>query len=224
MSEHEVKLEIAGPTAMWTRPDTGDAPVSYQAPTFQAAKQIFESILWLRFAEVIPTRVEICHPITFHRYFTNYGGPLREGGGYGDASHQLIATVLINVYYRLFAKVVSYDPMPDTLSEKARRWADVHLQRKLNCAHAYKEMFDLRLRRGQCHHVPFLGWKEFTATLVRPVADVPAPDPRPDESADEIKIPSMLFRTFERGQFTKYNPEFKTKDVVIRKGVLNYVE
>ncbi len=60
MSEHEVKLEIAGPTAMWTRPDTGDAPVSYQAPTFQAAKQIFESILWLRLAEVIPTRSDLC--------------------------------------------------------------------------------------------------------------------------------------------------------------------
>jgi CRISPR-associated protein Cas5d len=30
MSYH-VRLEISGPTAMWTRPDTGDAPVSYPA-------------------------------------------------------------------------------------------------------------------------------------------------------------------------------------------------
>src|SRR5208283_320776 len=105
MKSFPVQLEISGPTAMWTRPDAGDAPVSYPAPTFQAAKQIFESILWLRSAEVIPTRVEICRPVVQHRYYTNYGGPLRKGGGEGFDSHQLLATVLINVYYRVFARV-----------------------------------------------------------------------------------------------------------------------
>jgi CRISPR-associated protein Cas5d len=220
MKPYPIQLEISGPTAMWTRPDTGDAPVSYPAPTFQAAKQIFESILWLRSAEVIPTKVEICRPLVFHRYFTNYGGPLREGGGKGDDSHQLIATVLINVHYRLFAKVVQHDPRPETLSSKARFWNEV----RMNGAHAYKEMFELRLRRGQLYHVPFLGWKEFTPTLVKPVADEPEPTPRPEESVDGISIPSMLFRTFERGQFTQYNPEFKTKDVIIKKGVMEYAE
>ena len=42
--DYLVQLEIAGHTAMWTRPDTGDAPVSYLAPTFSAAKGIFESV------------------------------------------------------------------------------------------------------------------------------------------------------------------------------------
>ena len=42
---------------MWTRPDTGDAPVSYAAPTFAAVKGIFESIVWLKSAEVVPTLV-----------------------------------------------------------------------------------------------------------------------------------------------------------------------
>jgi len=42
---YEVKFEISGPTAMWTRPDTGDAPVSYPAPTYSAAKGLFESPL-----------------------------------------------------------------------------------------------------------------------------------------------------------------------------------
>jgi CRISPR-associated protein Cas5d len=47
---YEARLEISGPTAMWTRPDTGDAPVSYPAPTFAAVKGIFESIVWLKSA------------------------------------------------------------------------------------------------------------------------------------------------------------------------------
>lgn len=51
---HSVRLEISGPTAMWTRPDTGDAPVSYPAPTLAAVKGIFESIVWLKSAEVGP--------------------------------------------------------------------------------------------------------------------------------------------------------------------------
>ena len=31
-----------------------------------------------RTAEVVPTRVEICAPLVFHTYSTNYGGPLRK--------------------------------------------------------------------------------------------------------------------------------------------------
>ena len=60
MAHYNVQMEIAGPTAIWTRPDTGDAPTSYAAPTFSAVKGIFESVLWLQSAEVCPTRVEIC--------------------------------------------------------------------------------------------------------------------------------------------------------------------
>ena len=43
--EYPVQMEIAGATAMWTRPDTGDSPVSYPAPTYSAVKGLFESIL-----------------------------------------------------------------------------------------------------------------------------------------------------------------------------------
>jgi CRISPR-associated protein Cas5d len=78
MKVHEIACEVSGPTAMWTRPDTGDAPVSYPAPTLAAVKGIFESIVWLKSAEVVPTRVEICAPLVFHTYSTNYGGPLRK--------------------------------------------------------------------------------------------------------------------------------------------------
>ena len=66
MKSYEVAFEISGPTAMWTRPDTGDAPVSYPAPSFAAVKGIFESIVWLKSAEVVPIRVEICEPLVFH--------------------------------------------------------------------------------------------------------------------------------------------------------------
>jgi CRISPR-associated protein Cas5d len=55
---YQVRLAISGPTAMWTRPDTGGVPVSYPAPTLAAAKGIFESIVWLKSSEVTPTRLK----------------------------------------------------------------------------------------------------------------------------------------------------------------------
>ena len=40
MKEYIAEFEIAGNAAMWTRPDTGVAPVSYPAPTFSAIRVI----------------------------------------------------------------------------------------------------------------------------------------------------------------------------------------
>jgi CRISPR-associated protein Cas5d len=63
MNGYAIRLEIAGPTAMWTRPDTGDAPVSYPAPTRAVVKGIFESIAWLKSssANVADTRRPVRH-------------------------------------------------------------------------------------------------------------------------------------------------------------------
>lgn len=111
-------MEIAGSTAMWTRPDSGDSPVSYPAPTYSACKGIFESILFGPDVEIIPTRVEICAPVQFHSYATNYKGPLRQKKSIdlGNA-YQMYSTVLIDVCYRLYAVVVP-NHRKDTLSEK----------------------------------------------------------------------------------------------------------
>src|SRR5437016_975321 len=102
MITYRACMEIAGPTAMWMRPDSGDAAISYPAPTPCAVKGLFESVLWLQSAEIVPTRAEICAPLMYHTYTTNYGGPLRKSG---KTNYQLIATVLINVCYRLYANV-----------------------------------------------------------------------------------------------------------------------
>jgi CRISPR-associated protein Cas5d len=219
MKPYEIALEIAGSTAMWTRVDTGDAPMSYEAPTFQAAKQIFESILWLRSAEVIPWRCEICSPIVKHRYYTNYNGPLRKGaekplGAETAGAHQLIATVLVNVRYKLRAFAISDRHPKRQLSEQAKKWVD---DPRIYGGHAYQDRFEFRLKRGQWHHTPFLGWKEFTPSELGPVRD----DTQPDESVDGISLPSLLHRTFPRGQFTRYKPQIRTH-VMIEKGRLDY--
>src|SRR3954471_6782291 len=92
---YEVTLEVAGPLAMFARPDTGGTPTSYPVPTWSAAKGLFESIAFFAdgAAWVCPTRVEVCRRVgelggrvRLQRYTTNYGGPLRKASLFGKGT------------------------------------------------------------------------------------------------------------------------------------------
>jgi CRISPR-associated protein Cas5d len=54
MSEYRVALEVAGPAAMFTTPDTGSTPISYPVPTLSAARGMFEAVAWLPHAYIKP--------------------------------------------------------------------------------------------------------------------------------------------------------------------------
>lgn len=211
---YEIEMEIAGNTAMWTRPDTGDCPVSYPVPTYSAVKGIFESILWGPAVQVIPTKVEICAPLQFHNYQTNYAGPLRkarviaEGGGF-----QLLATVLIDVCYRLYAEVVPTPvPVKGRIPEKALQWDS----KTTSPGHAYRDIFYRRLSRGQCFTLPFLGWKEFGPNYfgefrggTKVQADI------------TMVIPSILREVFSGGYASNCAFTYD-KNVKIAAGVMEY--
>jgi CRISPR-associated protein Cas5d len=81
MKPYPLQLEISGPIALWARPDTLPNPVSYVAPTFSAAKGLFEAVVRWNSVNVRPVRCDICAPVQFHSYAFNYGGPLRTSGG-----------------------------------------------------------------------------------------------------------------------------------------------
>ncbi|MBY0512487.1 MAG: CRISPR-associated protein Cas5 [Gemmataceae bacterium] len=201
MKTYALELEVAGPTAMWTRPDTGDAPTSYPVPTCSAAKGLFESVLWLRSAEVVPTRVEICAPVVYHAYTTNYGGPLRESTKSGN-NYQLIATVLTNVCYRLYAEVRRANVAPE-------RWAAV------NGPHAYQEMFEERLARGQTWRTPCLGWQEFVPSYLGTFRDATRV-----QVSESQTIPSMLWQVIYGPGPTRRG--VYRQNVRIEKGRLRY--
>ena len=212
MESCPISLEISGSTAMWTRPDTGDSPVSYPVPTYSAAKGIFESIVRIETVEIVPTKVEICAPIVYHNYSTNYGGPLRKSPIMATRdSYQLLATVLINVCYRLYAELRSArDNHP--LSEKAQLRASMGC----NALHACQDIFNRRLERGQWHDIPFLGWREFIPDYIGPFRETTRVAERID-----LVLPSFLHSVFEPSGNKK--PVYKS-DVHIRNGRLNYVE
>ena len=212
---YEVSMEFAGETAMWTNPDSGDSPCSYPAPTYSAVRGIFESILWGPATIILPKKVELCAVPRYHSYVTNYGGPLRSDKSIRDRNnYQLYATVLIDVCYRLYAEVI---PNPDKagMSEQGRRWD----RRTTSPGHAYQEMFNRRLNRGQSYATLFLGWSEFTPSYFGPFRETT----RVCKELPDIHIPSMLREAFGDGYRAPYRPVYD-RDLCIHEGVLVYPE
>lgn len=157
MEPYNIVMEIAGPFAMWARPDTGSTPTSYPIPTWSAVKGIFESIAFFRDgrAWINPTHAEVCKPrgslvsgsLNFQKYVTNYRGPLQ---GNPDGAFQFPALVLVDVCYRLYANIIP--------------GKDVQIRRGDNPCHYLQDLYNRRLKQGRCHKTPCLGWNEFTAS------------------------------------------------------------
>jgi CRISPR-associated protein Cas5d len=213
--QYEVQMEVAGPLAIFTRPDTGGTPTSYPVPTWSAVKAIFESISFLSDGKawICPTKVEVCRRVgapggrvRFQRYTTNYGGPLRKsslfgkGVAAGGSSMQLFATVLADVCYRLHGRVVA----PPATNGK-------------NPGHHLQEMFTRRLERGQCFRTPCLGWSEFTCSywgdFRNGLTEV--------DDALVLDLPSMLFGVWGSPQHGLYAPSY-CQGVRLQAGVLAY--
>ena len=213
--EYPITMEIAGNTAIWTRPDTGDSPVSYPVPTYSAVKALFESVLWGPAVEIVPKKVEICAPIRYHSYATNYGGPLRNPDNIkkGD-NYRLFATVLIDVCYRLYA-IVRPLKQKNNISEKSRNWD----RKTTSPGHAYQEIFTRRLNRGQSYANLCLGWKEFTPSYFGPFRN----ETKVLTDLTDIYIPSMLRQSFSDGYKSKFHALYDT-DILIHQGVLIYPE
>lgn len=212
---YPIAMEIAGNTAMFTRPDAGDSPVSYPVITFSAARGLFESILWLPNVLIIPRKVELCAPVVYHSYACNYGGPLRKIDAIQKGNnYQLFATVLCDVCYKLYADVM---PCRDksSLPVGALAWD----RRTTSPGHAYQAIFNRRLKRGQSHAAVALGWKEFTPSYFGPLRD----ETHICTDMPDIFIPSMLRDTFADAYGSPYHPVYDT-DLCIHKGVLVYPE
>jgi CRISPR-associated protein Cas5d len=199
VKQYSVSFEVAGPAAIFTRPDSGASFVSYPAPTYSALKGMFECVARWKSAYIRPARVEICNPIQFQRYATNYGGPLRHPKQVrGHTSYQLFATILIDVCYKVHGDLAEAAPCPGGHN---------HL-------HALQDLFQRRLNQGRFYRTPCLGWSEFVPTYFGPLRETTRARTEIDAT-----IPSMLRRVFDRDTEGQYDPAFD-HDVRIVNGVL----
>lgn len=210
---YPIAMEIAGATALFSRPDSGDSPVSYPVPTPSAIRGMFESILWGPDIRIVPTAVEICAPIQYHSYVTNYGGPLRESKSIQKGTnYQLYATVLVDVCYRIYANV-EINHFKQNLPKKAVEWDE----KTILPGHAYQDIFNRRLKKGQSFSIPVLGWKEFTPSYYGPFR----PETEVCRELPDIVIPSMLREVFPDGYHSSYRAVY-SQSLRIHKGRLEF--
>jgi CRISPR-associated protein Cas5d len=198
---YTVNFEIEGPNAMFTDPASGSTPTSYPAPTWSSLKAMFEAVARDQQAYIRPTHIEICRPIRFERFTTNYGGPLRKTEQIRENNNlQLVATILVDVCYRVYGVTESIGAMD-----------------AINHAHALQGIFTRRLKQGtRLFYTPSLGWKEFIPTYFGPL--------RKDSQRDEtvsFMLPSMLKSAFDAPVAGRYAPVYLV-DVRAEKGVLYY--
>ena len=201
---YPVQMEVAGPAAMFARPDSGATYVSYPAPTFSAVKGMFEAVARVRGAWVRPTRVGICAPIHFESFKTNYLGPLRKNAGKPGA-YQFPAQILVDVVYQLHGEVVPVIPVPAGIPD-------------VNHRHSLHAILHRRLENGQSFRTPVLGWRQFSVSYFGPFR----PETEVDESINQ-QIPSMLFSMWDSPTEGALEPRFE-QNVEIERGVLTYAE
>ena len=165
-----VTLCVWGPYALFTRPEMKAERVSYDIITPSAARGILEAIYWKPEIHWVIDRLHILHPIRFDNIRRNEiestipKGTVKRAMKDGETPlfiyieenrQQRAAMVLTNVKYLIDAH---FEIIGKT---------DDHPGKHL-------DIFNRRVRKGQCFHRPYLGCREFPA-FFKPGEEEPAP-------------------------------------------------
>ncbi|MEO6381712.1 MAG: type I-C CRISPR-associated protein Cas5c [Nitrobacter sp.] len=169
-----VRLRVAGRWALFTRPEMKGERVSYDVMTPSAARGILEAIHWKPSIRWIIEEIHVLKPIRFHSIRRNEVGAkvsarnastAMKTGAIGDLMlviednrQQRASTLLSDVDYVIRARFeLTTKAGPDDTEGK-------HL-----------DIFNRRVRKGQCFHQPCLGAREFPARfeLIEPDSAMP---------------------------------------------------
>ena len=146
----DFRVYIAGLLACFTRPEFKTERVSYDVMTPSAARGAMEAILWKPAIEWQVEEIAVLNPIdwvSFRRNEVNSRMSPRMGAYFADEDRAQRNTVAL----RNVAYVVK---VHFSMTEKAGPVDNVT---------KFEEMFERRLKRGQCFQQPYLGCREFAA-------------------------------------------------------------
>lgn len=160
-TDKEYCLEVWGDWACFTRPALKVERVSYDVITPSAARAIFETILFKRYAmRWQVTRIEVMNPIrTVNIRRNEVGATAGKSSIYiEDKRQQKNSLILRDVRYRIYAKLV-FIPVKDRPKKAFSRHKPGDDENPMK----YYQMFERRASQGQCFTQPYLGCREFAA-------------------------------------------------------------
>lgn len=156
-------MGIKGDFALFSRPEFRSEYVSYDCITPSAARGIMESVFWHPGMRFVIDRIHVVNPIRFMNIRRNEVGcklsarnvlkVMKNGDGALQIAttkniQQRAAMVLRDVCYVIEAHFVMTSRSSPTDNPKK-----------------FYEMFNRRLRKGQCYNMPYLGCREFPADV-----------------------------------------------------------
>lgn len=227
-----IKLKVWGDYASFNRPEMKVERVSYDVMTPSAARGIIEAIHWKPGFRWVVDEIHVLKPIRFTHVRRNeicckipakgavsaaMKGELAELGIAVEAyRQQRAAMILRDVCYGIAAHIEIIRPDLDENGKPLEHPETKHL-----------ETFKRRAEKGQFHHQPYLGTREFPASFEL-VDDFPR---CPDDLMGERKLGWMLhdidFIEHKKGNVVETS-EGKTLDAqarffeaVMRDGVIN---
>ena len=174
-----LEVKVWGPTACWTRPEMKVERVSYEVMTPSAARGILEAIFWKPQMSWRIREIRVLSPIRHISLLRNEVKSVavtstaqqwaKHGGGYyaDEDRTQRHTLALRDVVY-----IISADALvAPGVHENAAK---------------YRDQFRRRVAQGQCHSMPYLGCREFTACF-----EPPNGEERPQEITADLGL--MLF-------------------------------
>jgi CRISPR-associated protein Cas5d len=146
MEERSFEVKVGGDFACFSRPELKVERVTYPVMTPSAARGVLEAIFWKPEVRWQIREIRVLRPI---RHFSLLRNEIESRQGsqpipIASSRQQRVSLVLRDVEYVIRAQLV------------LKYYADAPIKK-------YTDQFVRRLTRGQCHHMPYLGTREFSA-------------------------------------------------------------
>ncbi len=158
-----VALKVSGERALFARPELPVERVTYDVLTPSAAIGILEAIHWRPSIRWVIDRITVLRPIRHEQLMVNgvafMATPNRAAISVSDSTSRMQRRQLIlrNVAYLVEAH-----------AEPTGKACERELAEGVSIVTKHEEMLRRHVRRGQCHHQPSLGVREFAARFEPP--------------------------------------------------------
>ena len=165
-----IRLKVTGDFACFTRPDLKVERMSYPCMTPSAARGVLEAILWKKEFQWVIKRIIVLKPIKYASIKRNEitkkqsfkSGTIDitkiNNQGKPENRVQRNSIVLKDVGYIIEASIYVEE---DIIRETKDSEHPITIKK-------YREMFERRVKKGQCWHQPYLGTREFAADFSIP--------------------------------------------------------
>ncbi len=166
-----LEVKVWADYACFTRPEFGAERVSYPVMTPSAARGVLEAIFWKPEFRWVIREIAVLQPIQHFSIVRNEMNSWQSPSAAKSADYRYFADDDRAQRHTLGLRNVAY------LIK-----ADIELKPHANANIAkYRDQFRRRVKKGQCHHQPYLGTREFSAFFCEPDPEIDRPITHSDE-------------------------------------------